>query len=87
MNAELSSSEQSRIIIPIVYRNEYQTSLRTFSRDGQAALYARTLAFAWRWTAAMPWHDRAATDGRLASTNALVDSTDAEQSGVRLELP
>ncbi|MBI2709993.1 MAG: hypothetical protein HYX34_09895 [Actinobacteria bacterium] len=46
-------------------------------------LYARTLAHAWRWTAGMPWRDRAAVDGYLAATNALTDSTDAERSGVK----
>lgn len=35
----------------------------------------------------MPWQDRAAVDGQLATTNALTDSTDAERMGVRLELP
>jgi hypothetical protein len=35
----------------------------------------------------MPWYDRAAVDGYLVATNALVDSTDAERSGGRLELP
>ncbi len=87
MCSELSAVEQSRIVVPIVFRNEYLTAHRVLSRDGRCQVFARTLAYVWRWTAAMPWHDRAATLGRLASTNALVDSTDAEQSGVRLELP
>jgi hypothetical protein len=87
MNAELSAVEESRIVVPIVLRNEYMTALRVMSREGRADVLVRTIAHAWRWTAAMPWHDRAATIGRLASTNALVDPTDAEQSGVRLELP
>lgn len=87
MNVELSAVEQSRIVVPIVFRNEYLTALRVLSREGRCGVFARTLACVWRWTAAMPWHDRAATRGRLASTNALLDSTDAERSGVRLELP
>ncbi len=87
MCAELSAVEQSRILIPIVFRNEYLTALRALSRDGRCDLYARTLAYAWRWSAGMPWNDRMAVDGRLASTHALFDSTDAERSGVRLELP
>lgn len=87
MCAELSAAGGSRIVIPIMYRNEYMTALRVESRDGRHDVLARTLAFAWRWTAAMPWHDRAATQGRLASTHALMDSTDADQRGVRLELP
>jgi hypothetical protein len=35
----------------------------------------------------MPWSDRAAFDGQLFGTNALIDSTDAEREGLRLELP
>jgi hypothetical protein len=87
MCAELTAAGQARIVIPIVFRNEYQTALRNLSREGRCDLYVRTLAYAWRWTAAMPWHDRAAVDGYLAATHALIDSTDAERTGVRLELP
>ena len=87
MCAELSTVDEARIVIPIVLRNEYQTALRALSRDGRSELYVKALARAWRWTAAMPWHDRAATDGRLEATHALIDSTDAERSGIRLELP
>lgn len=87
MCAELTNVDQARIVIPIVFRNEYQTALRNLSREGRCELYIRTLAHAWRWTAAMPWQDRAAVDGHLMATNALTDSTDAERSGVRLELP
>ena len=77
---------QARIVVPIVFRNEYQTALRSLSREGRSDLYVRTLSHAWRWTAAMPWADRAAVDGYLVATNTLTDSTDAERSGVRLKL-
>ena len=87
MGAELSAAGQARIVVPIVLRNEYQAALRNLSREGRCDLYVRTLAHAWRWTAGMPWHDRAAVDGFLVATNALTDSTDAERSGVQLELP
>lgn len=87
MCAELSADEQARIVIPIVFRNEYMAGVRALSRDGRCDLHVRTLAYAWRWTAGMPWHDRAAADGRLRATNALTDSTDAEREGIRLELP
>jgi len=87
MCAELSAAQQARILIPIVYRNEYQSALRALSRDSRCELYVRVLSHAWRWTAGMPWHDRAAVEGRLRATNALTDSTDAEQTGVRLVLP
>ncbi|MGH9228926.1 MAG: Fic family protein [Acidimicrobiales bacterium] len=87
MCAQLTAEGLARIVIPIVFRNEYQTALRNLSREGRCDLYVRTLAHTWRWTAAMPWQDRAAVDGYLVATNALVDSTDAERTGVRLELP
>jgi hypothetical protein len=87
MCAELSAVQESRILVPIVFRNEYLTALRVVSREGEFGVLVRTLAHVWRWTASMPWHDRSATLGRLTSTNALLDSTDAERSGVRLELP
>ncbi len=87
MCAELTAAGQARLVVPIVFRDEHQTALRAASREGRFDLYLRTLGFAWRWTAAMPWQDRPAVDGYLAGTNALVDSTDAERSGVRLELP
>ena len=87
MCAELTAVGQARIVVPIVFRNEHQTALRSLSREGRCDLYARTLAYAWRWTAGMPWQDRAAVDGHLVATHALTDSTDAERSGVRLELP
>jgi Fic family protein len=87
MGAQLTAAGLARIVVPIVFRNEYQTALRSLSRDGRCDLYVRTLAYAWRWTAGMPWQDRAAVDGYLAATNALSDSTDAERAGIRLQLP
>lgn len=87
MGSELSATGQSRILIPVVWRNEYIRALRLASRDGRFELLVRTLAHAWKWTAAMPWSDRRAVDGQLLATNALIDSTEAEQRGLRLELP
>lgn len=87
MCAQLTSADEARILVPIVFRNEYQTALRNLSREGRCDLYVQTLTYAWRWTAAMPWQDRAAVDGQLIATSALTDSTDAERTGVRLKLP
>lgn len=87
MCAELTAAEQMRIVVPIVFRNEYLTALRNLSREGRSDHFVRTLAYAWRWTTAMPWQDRAAVDGQLVATNALTDSTDAEREGVGLKLP
>jgi len=87
MNAELSHAGQGRVLIPIVWRNEYLSAVRQLSRQGNVELYTRTLGFAWRWTAAMHWWDPMTTKATLERTNALVDSTEAAESGRRLLLP
>ena len=46
MCAELTVVGQARLVIPIVFRNEYQTALRVLSREGRLDLYVRTLAHA-----------------------------------------
>ncbi len=89
MNAELSAVDAARIVIPSVYRNEYIAGLRRTSTSEGADVSAlmRVMGFAWRWTAAMPWEDRAATEGQLEATNALRDPDDAAVSGIKLTLP
>ena len=86
MCAELSATGMSRVVVRTVFRKEYMRAMRQVPRQADFRLYVRTLAWAWRWTAAMPWADRVATLGRLVPTNALMDSTDAEQTANRLEL-
>lgn len=89
MNAEMSAVDAARIIIPAVYRNEYISSLRrtsTTQAENVAAL-ARVMSFAWRWTAAMSWHDGATVDGQLEATNALSEPDDAAVGGIKLRLP
>ena len=89
MNAELSATAAARIVIPSVHRNEYVSGLRRTSVSAGADVTAlvRVMSFAWRWTAAMPWEDRAATEGQLEATNALTDPDTASLDGIRLELP
>ena len=60
---------------------------RQLSRSADVRLYVRTLAFAWRWTAAMHWADPPATITQLERTNALVDSNEAQSQAIRLVLP
>lgn len=89
MNAELSAANLARIVVPNVYRNEYLAGIRRVSNtDGDdMARLIRVMSFAWRWTAAMPWQDRAATEGQMEATHALLDPDDTPLGGVRLELP
>ena len=88
MNAELSVVDASRIVIPSVYRDEYMGGLRRASlNDGDLEGLVRVMAHAWRWTAAMPWSDRAAVEGQLEATNALQDPITARETNRRLQLP
>lgn len=89
MNAELSAVDAARILVPSVYRGEYIAGLRrtSASEGADVATLIRVMGFAWRWTAAMPWEDRAATVGHMAATNALVDPDDAAIGGIKLRLP
>lgn len=67
--------------------DEYLAALRQLSQAGNVELYLRTMAVAWRWTAAMSWTDPPTTSLLLERTNALVDSTEAAARGLRLEQP
>ena len=89
MNAELSAVQAARIVIPSVYRNEYIGSIRRTSTTEAAQVEAlvRVMSFAWRWTAAMPWHDTAASEGQLTATNALQEPDNTAIGGIKLQLP
>jgi Fic family protein len=87
MNAVLTAGRETRILVPIVWRNEYLTALRQVSRERRSDLYVRTLGFARQWTSRIEWNDVAVTRAQLDVTNALLDSTEAERTGRRLILP
>ncbi len=87
MNAELSHANQQRIIVPTVYRNEYQTALRQMSRERRCALLTGTLGHTWQWTAQMDFSDLPTARSWLELTDALLDSTEAEKAGHKLLLP
>lgn len=89
MNAELSAVNQTRIVIPTVFRNEYIGGVKRTSASQAQSLssFVRVMSFAWRWTAAMPWDDPAATEGQLVATNALSEPDDAAFGGIKLRLP
>ncbi|WP_419551823.1 Fic family protein [Candidatus Poriferisodalis sp.] len=89
MNAELSAVNQTRIVIPTVFRNEYIGAVKRTSASQALNLssFVRVMSFAWRWTAAMPWDDKAATEGQLVATDALSEPDDAAIGGIKLRLP
>ena len=87
MNAELTSVGEQRIIIPIVYRNNYISALKAISQNGLPTPIIRTLDFAQKYTGAIEWDNFNSALDTLTKTHALVDSNDADREGIRLTLP
>jgi hypothetical protein len=87
MNAELSAAGEQRIVIPIVYRDNYLQGLRALSRNGNPQPLIRVLDFAQAYAAAIEWSDLRAAERILAETNALLTPEAAEERSLRLELP
>lgn len=87
MNAELVAAGEERIIIPTVYRNNYLTALKALSQSAQPTPIIRTLDFARKWVAAVPWNDLETARRTLKSCHAFVDPAEADDRGIRLRLP
>lgn len=87
MNAELISHGEERIIIPNIYRGNYLSALSALSHHGTPEPLFRTLDFAQKYVASLPWEDFERTLKLLHETNALMDSAQAEIESIRLKLP
>jgi hypothetical protein len=70
MNAELVNANQSRIIIPTVYRDEYLGGLRNMSRQHDPEALIAVLDFAQRFVASVDWTDYNHAEHQLRSANA-----------------
>lgn len=87
MNAELVAGGEQKIIIPTVYRNNYLSALKALSHTGKSTPLIRTLDFAQKYTAAIPWDEFDTARAALQATNAFTDANEAEDQGIRLVLP
>jgi len=87
MNAALSAVDEQRIVIPLVYRDEYLRGLRALSRSANPQPLIRVLDYAQGYAAAIDWSDLARAEEELERTNALVPPDLAEERGVRLRMP
>ncbi len=87
MNSELEAQGEQKLIVPTVFRNNYISALKALSQTGKSSPIAQVLEFAQKYTASIHWKsfDRARME--LDSTNAFMDSTEAEDRGIRLILP
>lgn len=87
MNAELAAATQVRVLIPIVYRSNYVTSLRALSTNAWPEPIIKTLVFAQRYVAAIPWNDLNRARTVLERTNAFVRPEEGDEQGIRLRIP
>lgn len=87
MNAELAAAQQIPIIIPTVFRGEYLGALKNATNNSSFDTLVAVLDFAHRYTAQVDFTSRATADRDLTRTNAFMESTVAEASNVRLQLP
>jgi hypothetical protein len=87
MNAELVAAGEQRILIPTVYRNNYLAALRALSHNSQPEPLVRTLDFAQRYAASIPFDSFEEANEVMARTSAFISSNEAEETGVRLRLP
>ena len=86
MNAELEFSGEERIIIPIVYRNNYLSSLKALSHNKKAEPLIRVLDFAQNYTSTIDFTSFEGAQKNLMDTNAFIDSNIADHEGKRLIL-
>lgn len=87
MNAELVTAGEVRLIIPIVYRLNYLEALRGATRTSNYQGLIKTLSFARKYTARVDFSSRDTAEDALTRTNALRDASEADDAGVRLQLP
>lgn len=87
MNAELVAGGEERIIIPTIFRSNYLSSLKALSLNQHTRPIIRTLDFAQKWVAAIPWGEVHATQAVLDRCNAFMDPAQADEDGIRLRLP
>lgn len=78
MNAELDVANQSRIIIPTVFREDYLLSLRKLSRQQDPAPYVRMLSRAQQFTAAISYEEYERTLTKLQACNAFLEPNEGK---------
>ncbi|MBK5192315.1 MAG: Fic family protein [Flavobacteriaceae bacterium] len=78
MNAELVKANQTRIIIPTVYRDDYLGALRRLTRNDDPKVYIRMLQRAQEFSATLLANDMDALENYLTSSNAFKEHDKAK---------
>jgi len=83
-NAALTAAGQQRLMIPIVFRDDYLQALRALSRNGAPGPLIRALSRAQAWCREVDWSTTAAALADLRRSHALLTPQEAEEQGVIL---
>ena len=78
MNAELVKANQTRIIIPTVYRDDYLGALRRLTRNDDPAVYIKMLQRAQKFSSTLLANDVEALENQLAQSNAFKEHDEAK---------
>ena len=78
MNAELVKANQTRIIIPTVYRDDYLGALRRLTRNDDPAVYIKMLQRAQKFSATLLADDMEALENQLTQSNAFKEHDEAK---------
>ncbi|WP_407352753.1 Fic family protein [Luteimonas sp. R10] len=78
MSAELTAANECRIIIPTVYRDDYITTLKAFSRTRQIDPVIRMFELAQAFTASMDYTGYDAAKASFTAANAFENDRDAQ---------
>ena len=76
MNAELSTANQTKIIIPTVYREDYLGGLRRLTRNNDPKVYTRMLERAQAFSDTLLGNDMEALEVVLRASNAFTESNE-----------
>jgi len=87
MNAELSSRDHERVIIPSVFRTEYIQSLKTLTHNGRSDALIRTMDLVQNYVSQIDFSDYSHAERVLDTTGAFRKPADAFGDGARLILP
>ncbi|MNQ12181.1 Fic/DOC family protein [compost metagenome] len=78
MNAELVKANQTRIIIPTVYRDDYLGALRRLTRNDDPAVYIKMLQRAQEFSATLTANDMHTLENHLTLCNAFKEHDEAK---------
>jgi Fic family protein len=78
MNAELTTADQAKIIIPTVYRDDYVGALRKLTRQAEPSAYIRMMLRAWKFSSTITGENFDNMRSYLEECNAFKDHDQAK---------